>query len=163
MLLLHRDRRSWGWYWAGTPSKGGLESFRDLAKRDPQFALQVEEARNAALGRVEETIAKRAIEGVERPIFQRGELVGTERVYSDHLLLRLAQRLDPLSWTDRQKVEHSGRVEHAGVMLSITAGDVLRPPEKDQEILVHLVQQIAELKDNGQEIQGLPPPGEAGQ
>ncbi len=114
---------------AATPwsegKKGGLEGFRDLAGRDPQFALELQEARSAALGRVEEAIAKRAIDGVERPIFQRGELVGTERVYSDHLLLRLAQRLDPLSWTDRQKVEHSGTVEHRGVMLEITAGEVL--------------------------------------
>ncbi len=145
---------------AATPwsrgEKGGLESCRDLMRRDPTFALEVEEARDAALGRVEAEIVRRAVEGVQRPIFQKGELVGHEPVYSDHLLLRLAQRLDPSSWTDRQKVEHSGRVEHAAVMLQVTAGDILLLPEEKQEVLVTLLSEIGELK-HGKEVPALPP------
>ncbi len=144
---------------AATPwsrgEKGGLESFRDLMRRDPTFALEVEEAKITALGRVEETIVQRAIEGVQRPIFQKGELVGHETVYSDHLLLKLAQRLSPDAWTDRQKVEHSGRVEHGHVMLSITPADVLLLSENEQVKLVDLIEKIGQLKD-GPEVQKIP-------
>ena len=94
---------------AATPwskgKKGGLESFRDLMRRDPEFAREVEDAKAIALGRVEESIATRAIKGVQRPVFQKGGLVGHETVYSDHLLLRLAQRLDPEAWGNREKVD----------------------------------------------------------
>ena len=139
----------------GSGRKAGVSSFRDLARRDAQFAWDVQEARNDALGRVENAIAQRAIDGVQRPIFQKGVLAGFETVYSDHLLLKLAQRLDPDSWTDRRKVEFSGQVQHAHVMLSITASDVLCLPEADQETFVNLLQKIGKSKNDGLEDQKL--------
>ena len=74
-------------------------------------------------------IATRAVDGVQRPIYQKGELVGYEPVYSDHLLLRLAQRLDPPAWTDRQKLEHSAQVADDAGTLSIAPDEVLLLPE----------------------------------
>ena len=48
-----------------------------------------------ALGRNEEEIHRRAFEGFLRPIFQQGQLVGHERVYSDTLALRMQSAHDP--------------------------------------------------------------------
>ncbi len=60
----------------------------------PAFAQEVEEAKNGALGRVEAAIMERAVGGVQRPIFQRGELVGHETLYSDNLLRHSADPSD---------------------------------------------------------------------
>ena len=130
----------------GHGKRAGYESFRDLAKRDASFAAAVLRAKSDALGRVESAIAERAIDGVQRPIFQRGELVGYETVYSDNLLLKLAQNLDPDRWTDRQKLEHSGQVEHRGVFLSLTPEDVMLLAPKEQKTLVSILEQIEEKK-----------------
>ena len=94
--------------------RGGYESFRDLRKRDPEFDRQVIAARNAALARVEETIAKRAIDGVDEPVFQQGELVGYRKVYDNHLLIRLAQRLSPKDWCQKHQVDQTVK---AGVLV----------------------------------------------
>lgn len=46
---------------------------------------------------------RRAIHGVERGIWHRGELVGTERVYSDALLSMVLKRTDPEGWSGEPK------------------------------------------------------------
>ena len=130
----------------GQGKRAGYESFRDLAKRDPVWASAVARAKSDALGRVEDAIAKRAIDGVQRPIFQKGELVGYETVYSDNLLLKLAQRLDPDQWTNRQKLEHTGQVEHRGVFLSLSTDDVMLLKQQEQETLVGILETIHERK-----------------
>jgi hypothetical protein len=38
---------------------------------------------------IEQEARRRAVEGYDRPVFQRGELAGLERVYSDMLLALL--------------------------------------------------------------------------
>ena len=58
----------------------------------------------------------------------------------------------PDSWTDRQKVEHSGRVDHGHVVLSIRPADVLLLPEKDQTKLVSLIERIGELRDGHESL-----------
>ena len=61
----------------GTGQRPGYERFRDLWKRDPEFALAVEQAEAKALGRVEAEIVNRAFTLDERPIFDRqGKRIG---------------------------------------------------------------------------------------
>ncbi len=140
--------------------RGAYESFRDLVRRDPQFAADVAEAKAAALGRVEKVIADHALNGVRRPIYQRGELVGHEQVFDHKLLLALAARLDP-EWSERRRTELAGSVgvhRDDDSFLSISAADVLLLSEPEREMLVTLVQKIGELKapEDGREIQSLP-------
>jgi hypothetical protein len=148
--------------------KCGLESFRDLSKRDPAFAVEVEEARAAALGRVEQAIAERAVEGVDEPVYQKGARCGLRKVYSDTLLLRLAARLAPESWSERQRTELSGSVgvvaSRSDGFLSISASDVLLLSEDKQQQLAELVEEVGRLKerDDGRAIQKLPVPAAAG-
>ncbi len=131
----------------------GLQTFYDEMRRDPNFAYAVELAKTEALGKVEAEIMRRGVEGYLRPIFQKGELVGHEPVYSDNLLLRLAERLHPQEWSKREKHEHSGMVPHQNgfVMLEIIPDDVLLLQPKAQNQLVTLLQQIRSVKQSKDE------------
>jgi hypothetical protein len=147
-------------------AEGARSSFRALERRDPTWALAVRAALDDAVGLVEETIAERAVEGVDEPVYQKGELVGFRKVYSDTLLLRLAARLAPEAWSERQRTELSGSVgvrPEDGAFLSISAQDVLLLSAPKQRQLADLVEEVGRLKegDDGRSIQKLPAPAES--
>lgn len=58
---------------------------------DPQFAEAWEEAVEAGVDLLEEEIRRRAVSGVDRPVFQKGECVGFVREYSDSLAAMMLQ------------------------------------------------------------------------
>lgn len=55
-------------------------------KRDPQFDQDVDTARDGLAEHLETEAYRRAVTGVKRDVFQKGEKVGEETVYSDRLL-----------------------------------------------------------------------------
>ena len=61
------------------------------ATQDPVFAQVRDEARLDVGRSIEAEMHRRAIEGVEEPVYQGGKLVGTVRKFSDQLLIRMAQ------------------------------------------------------------------------
>jgi hypothetical protein len=63
----------------------------------PDFAAAWDEAVQAAADLVEEEVWRRAVLGVRKPVFRRGEQVGTVMAYSDRLLMFLLQRLRPVA------------------------------------------------------------------
>ena len=81
---------------------GCKKSFREERDRDPAFAEAWDLAMDTARAGIHAEIRRRAIEGVDRPIYQGGELVGTEKVYSDRLLEILARAHLP---EYREKIE----------------------------------------------------------
>lgn len=119
----------------GRETRPGYRSFLDLMKRDPDFAAEVEEAKNHALGMVERTIADRAFNPEQLPIFHRGELVGyrEDRRDANVLLLRLAERLSD-EWSPKKHVK--GEVEHrhahAVFMLEIGHLELLTADERER-------------------------------
>jgi len=65
---------------------------------------------------------RRAIEGVEEPVYQKGKLVGKVRKFSDALLMFRIKKLNP-AYRDRVELKHSGEIDNpsAGVaVLNIT-------------------------------------------
>lgn len=138
----------------------GYRSFLDLMKRDPEFAREVEEAKNHALGLVEKTIADRAFNPEQVPIFSRGELVGykEERRDANQLLLRLAERLDPESWSPKKQIK--GEVEHkhlhGHLVLQLEQLDVLSLDERGQ-----LLSLLDLIEERTREPDQLPPGGTA--
>jgi hypothetical protein len=62
---------------------------------DQAFATAYSEAMEAGTDLIEQEARRRAVEGYDRPVFQRGELVGLERVYSDALLMLLLRGRRP--------------------------------------------------------------------
>ena len=65
-----------------------------LRRRDAQFARGWAAALALARENSVQVLAERAIDGVEDPVWYRGELVGTRRKYDARLLLAHVGRLD---------------------------------------------------------------------
>lgn len=58
-------------------------------KKNPEFADQVEESLQIAFDRLEGEAYRRAIIGVEEPVFYKGRPVHKVRKYSDYLLAKM--------------------------------------------------------------------------
>jgi hypothetical protein len=143
----------------GKGGRPGYETFRDLRKRDPEFALAVERAETEALGRVEAEIVNRAFTLDERPIFDRaGQKIGTQKDSrsANQMLLRLAEKLAPETWARRNKTEVEGRLVHQTVASTSIAvlepADVLLLSEVEQDQLLDLIGKIEQRKTNPEAI-----------
>jgi len=79
-----------------------------------------EEAKEMAVERLEEEVHRRAIEGVEKGVYFRGEKIATERWYSDNLLMFRLKALAPEKY--REKTEHTHRVDGQIDMINRIAG-----------------------------------------
>lgn len=79
-------------------------------KEDPDYAVAFVYADEAAGDNLEAEARRRAVEGVEEPVFYQGEVVGTIRKYSDPLLIFLLKGAKPEKYKDRVANEHSGRM-----------------------------------------------------
>lgn len=71
---------------------------------DPVYAEAFEEAKEAAAERLEREAIRRAVEGVEKPVYQGGQMVGTIREYSDTLLIFTLKGLRPEKYRERFQV-----------------------------------------------------------
>jgi hypothetical protein len=69
------------------------------ARDEEEFAKRMEEAKaqgkEVHLGRLEDEIDRRGVDGWEEPVYQGGQKVGTVRRFSDNLLMFRTKRLDP--------------------------------------------------------------------
>jgi hypothetical protein len=146
----------------GDGDRPGYESFRDLWKRDPEFALAVQQAETQALGRVESEIARRAFSLDERPIFDRqGNKIGvqTDSRPANQMLLRLAERLAPATWAQRKHHEIDGKVshdhQHTMTVALLEPADVLLLEPKEQTELLRLVEKIADRKSGNTDAKGV--------
>lgn len=91
------------------------ETFYKWRADDEEFAAAWNEALEEATDTMEREAWRRAVEGVDEPVFGRigkdldGE-VGTIRRYSDSLMQLLLKAHRPEKYRERQQVEHSGSV-----------------------------------------------------
>lgn len=70
---------------------------------DEDFATLWDEAITAGIENAEQELYRRAVEGVDEPIFYRGERVDTLRRYSDALLMFLLKARMPAVYLDRAR------------------------------------------------------------
>lgn len=68
---------------------------------DESYAEAFYEAGEAAADLLEKEARRRAVEGVERPVFHKGEECGRIREYSDHLLMFLLKGVRPEKYRER--------------------------------------------------------------
>lgn len=71
---------------------------------DPQFAQKWEDADEMAIQRMEREADRRAIEGVNEPVFHKGEMVGTIKKFSDTLLIFRLKAKRPEVYRERADV-----------------------------------------------------------
>jgi hypothetical protein len=76
---------------------------------DDDFVMRENELRVELADRLEAEAIRRAFVGWDRPIYQRGELVGYERVYDGSLLKMLLAAARPEKF--RENINVSGQVE----------------------------------------------------
>lgn len=81
----------------------------DWIDDDPDYARDAEAAQQEYCDRLEAEADRRAVEGVEDPVYQGGQLVGKRRVYSDQLLITRLKALRPEVYKDRVAAEHTGK------------------------------------------------------
>lgn len=87
----------------------GMSTVNRHIREDEAFAELVAEAREQFAASVEAEIKRRAMEGVDEPVFNRGEVVGHVTRFSDRLLLALAKKHDP-GFRDYVKVDQNTNV-----------------------------------------------------
>ena len=81
----------------GTISKAAIaagvsrKTVYNWLKNSDDFRDRFEEVEEDVRDAIREEIQRRAIEGVDEPVYQKGMLVGHVRKYSDALLIKLAQ------------------------------------------------------------------------
>ena len=137
----------------GSKSKEGPHStFRMALQRDAAFATAAQEAMDDALGSLEAEAMRRAVEGYQRPIYQRGQLVGHETVYSDNMLLTLLRARAPDAYSDRRDVHVTGSISHVHGVLTIDAADLLLLDAADRDVLVGILDRLATAKGEGQTV-----------
>lgn len=73
---------------------------------DAEFSAACDQAIDMAADKLEAEARRRALEGVEEPVYQGGQLIGTKTVYSDSLLALLLK--------GRRKRVFAERVETTG-------------------------------------------------
>ncbi len=74
--------------------------------KDQEYSAAFGEAREEAADALEMEARRRAVEGIEEPVFYKGEVCGTIRKYSDTLLIFLLKGVRPEKY--RERTEHTG-------------------------------------------------------
>lgn len=87
----------------------GRRTVYDRRSNDATFAAAWDDAEQESHDRLEREAFRRAAEGVEKPVFQGGKLVGTVCEYSDTLLIFLLKARRPEKYRDNHRVELTGR------------------------------------------------------
>lgn len=109
-----------------------LRRIKELADHgQPEWLELWEESLELFADRLEAEMARRAIEGTDKPVFYKGEEVGSIREFSDTLAIALARGVRPEKFRDNVKVD-----------ANLTGGVLLVPPKMTVEEF--LAQQKAE-------------------
>lgn len=81
-----------------------------LRAKNGRYAAAFAKAQERAADVLEDAAIDRAVNGKERPIYQMGRLVGSERQYSDHLMTFLLKGMKPEKY--RENINVSGTITH---------------------------------------------------
>ena len=76
--------------------------------QDPEYVEKFREAERQAADVLEKEVRRRAVEGVEEPVFYKGEQCGTVRKYSDTLLIFATKGALPEKYRENASIEISG-------------------------------------------------------
>ena len=109
--------------------------------RNKKFRRLWEEAFDEAVDLLDGEARRRAT-GIKRDVWYAGEVVGTENVYSDTLLMFLLRAHRPRLYRDNVQVEHSGGMEVTGDR-KVTF-EFVRPSEQHARTLAELAAEEAE-------------------
>jgi hypothetical protein len=124
--------------------------------RDPEYAKQVEMAKEYAADIMEAEAWRRAIAGVTKPIMRGDKVVGEDRVFSDQLLMFLLKGARPEKYRESHKVEHSGIPNQAPVTNNnvLMNFDLRKLSDAELQHYERLLTRIVETSDGTAETGG---------
>ena len=93
-----------------------------LRDRNAKFRRLWEESLDFAVEAAEQELRRRAVDGVERPVFYKGEKIATEKEWSDQLLLAYLRANRPEKYRERSEVRHDGEVRQTAVVVIADRG-----------------------------------------
>ena len=82
-----------------------------VRRHSEDFAAQWDEALGEGIDLLEAEAWRRAVTGVDKPVFYKGEVVGSITKYSDRLLMFLLRAHRPQVFRDGGKVKHTGATD----------------------------------------------------
>ena len=110
-------------------------SIQRLREADPAFEAQVREALETYVDRLEKIVDTRAFAGVQRPVFQGGELVGHTTEYSDKLAELRLKGLRPERYRETTQQQGQGNVSFVvNIGIKTRDGDP-RPPAARRPVI----------------------------
>jgi hypothetical protein len=109
---------------------------------DEDFALAWADAIEEATETLERVAVRRSTVGTKRPVFYRGEVVGSTREMSDTLLIFLLKSRRPEVYRDNAKPQH----EHSGTVSRDVVIDVV-PPEEVRAEIARLLDETHSYRD----------------
>lgn len=80
-----------------------------LRKEDAEFSAAWDDAISESADLLEAEARRRAVTGVEKPVYQGGKLVGHVQEYSDTLLIFLLKGNNREKFGDLARLEHTGK------------------------------------------------------
>jgi len=111
-----------------------MVTYYNHKKKNPEeFEKKFEECKFSYRERLRTEVLRRACEGVEEPVFYRGEICGKIRKYSDNLLMFELKRWDAKYATERREISGAGGgpiQQKYDVVVKLE-----RPPESVQELV----------------------------
>jgi len=97
---------------AGAARSSGVShtSHYRWVQQDSEYGAEFNDANEEVTDALEQEARRRALEGVEEPVFYRGERVGSARKYSDQLLMFLLMAKRPEQF--RERLDITSKVDH---------------------------------------------------
>lgn len=99
---------------------------------DPDYAARFDQTHEAAADALEAEARRRAVEGIDEPVFHNGEVCGYRRRYSDVLLIFLLKGLRPEKFRERHQLDVAATVTSPQVDEALRA--VLADPERRRQL-----------------------------
>lgn len=94
--------------YAGKAAQVNWRNHYNWLRDDAVYAMAFEVARGMVGDFLEEEAIRRAVEGVQKPVFYKGEHVDNETVYSDLLLIVALKGAKPEKYRENAKLEVEG-------------------------------------------------------
>ncbi len=112
---------------------------------DPDFLKNWETACQMAGDRYEDEAVRRAVDGVDRDVYYKGEVVGQERQYSDGLLAKLMDGSNPAKYNPKKDSQTNVQVNVGLAVIPMTA-PTMEEWERDAMALQDQQPQIIDQK-----------------
>ncbi len=103
----------------------------DWLRDDPAFKKAYVRAMEIASDMLEDEMLRRAAEGVLKPVFQQGMLVGVVREYSDTLIQFALKGAKPDKYAER--IKHSGSVDLTARLRAARERALGRAPQEEED------------------------------